>query len=314
MTISRRTLVRTGVAALGVLALAACGDSTAPLTVTPDQLQSMGETIAAEIEGGAIGLTAQGATSTTGGAPSFSRIPQRSARMFGGLALSRVAAATSTDASCGVASQDPPTDTDGDQVPDNFTVTFALPACHFADATSTIDVTGVLGITDPQPGTAGMALDVSLDNFTLAFASDQGTGKIVRDGSASVSASASGLSQTENWTESAQATGIPNISATLNWAATFAAAQGSSIVVGQALPDGAYSPNGSVSYREGNRTASFSVTTITPLAYSASCAAGVDQGTSLSPFTAGTVRVTANGKSVDVTYSACNSATVTLAQ
>jgi hypothetical protein len=318
MIISRRFVSRAGIAALGVLALAACNnDATSPLTVTPDQLQSMGETIATEIESGALGLTAQGVTSTTAGAPTFSRIPAATAPMFG-LAMNRVPGTISrstTDAACGVASQSPPVDTDGDQVPDNFSISFALPACHFTDASSnSIDMTGVLHISDPQPATPGLALSFGLDRFTLAFSGPSGSGNIMRDGSSSVSLSGGGLSQTSNWTESAQITGYPSITANLNWVGTFVAAQGQSIVAGQPLPDGAFSPSGSVDYREGNRTASFSIATITPLQYSASCAAGVENGTSLAPFTAGTVRVTANGQSVDVTYTNCDAAMVSLAQ
>ena len=48
MSLSRRKIVRAGVFAFGTLALAACHDSTAPLNVTPDQLQSIGESIATE--------------------------------------------------------------------------------------------------------------------------------------------------------------------------------------------------------------------------------------------------------------------------
>jgi hypothetical protein len=320
MTITRR-ITGAGIAALGVLALAACNnDATSPLNVTPDQLQSIGSTIATEIESGAMGLTAQGVTSTTGGAPtSFNRLPASHA-MFG-LAMNRVPGLISrstVDTQCGVASQDPPVDSDGDGVPDNFTISFSLPACEFTDASGTTDITGALRISDPQPGTAGMALSFGLDNFTLALSSSDGNGKITRDGSSTVSASETGLSQTSNWTETVQFTGIPSLAANLNWAATFVAAPGQGIVTGQALPDGAFSPNGSVDYREGNRVASFSITTISPLQYSAGCAAGVENGTSLTPFTSGTVRIAVSSQqgagSVDVTYSNCDVATVSLVQ
>src|SRR5690349_16822455 len=144
MIISRRFVSRAGIAALGVLALAACNnDATSPLNVTPDQLQSMGETIATEVESGALGLTAQGVTSTTGGAPSFSRIPTGTAPMFG-LAMNRVPvsiARSTTDATCGVASQDPPVVTDGDQVPDNLSISYGLRGCSLTDHSPNCDVT-----------------------------------------------------------------------------------------------------------------------------------------------------------------------------
>jgi hypothetical protein len=319
MSFSRRTVARAGVLAIGALTLAACGDSsTAPLTVTPDQLQSVGESVATEIEAGVAQLTAQDVMNTNGGAPSFSRVPRSSTAM--GLSLNRYAVSRSaTDISqCGAASQDPPVDSDADQVPDNFSVTFALPACHFADATSTYDVTGVLRISDPQPGTAGMALSFGLENFKIAFNDQQNSGYVARNGTASVSVSATGLSQSATWTDVAVLTGIASAGDNIHWTSSFVPATGQSITPGRALPDGVYQPNGSVSLQQGNRSASFSVTTIDPLQYSASCADGVVAGTSLSPFTAGRIRVAVSNQNVsgyaDVTYSGCNSATVTLVQ
>ena len=194
MSISRRTLVRAGVLAIGALTLAACNDSsTSPLNVTPDQLQAIGESVATELEGGAAQLTAQDVINTNGGAPTFSRVPRSTATMFRGLSLSRTAGAADV-AQCGVASQNPPVDSDGDMIPDNWSLTFALPACHFADQTNSYDVTGVLHITDTQPGTAGLALNFGLDNFKLSFSGINGSGYVSRDGSGSVTASSSGLS------------------------------------------------------------------------------------------------------------------------
>jgi hypothetical protein len=319
MSLSRRTLARAGALALGALTLAACSDSTtAPLNVTPDQLQSIGGSVATEIEGGIAQLTAQDVMNTNGGAPSFSRVPRSSAAMFGGLSLNRYAVSRSTTdiSQCGVASQSPPVDTDGDQVPDNFSVTFALPACHFADQTNTYDVTGVLRISDPQPGTSSMALSFGLENFKLAFSGAQGSGYVSRNGTASVSITAGGLSQSATWSDVAVLTGVTSASDNIHWTSTFAAAQGQSITAGRSLPDGTYQPNGSVTFQQGNRSASFSVTTIDPLQYSASCAAGIAGGTAISPFTSGHVRVSVSSQQnsgyADVTYSGCNSATVTL--
>ena len=316
MSISRRIFARAGVLAIGALTLASCKDSgTTPLNVTPDQLQSIGESVATELEGGVAQLTAQDVMSTNGGAPTFSRVPRSAAMMTRGLAFSRTSSATDI-AQCGVASQNPPVDTDGDLIPDNWTLTFSLPACHFADQTDSYDITGALRITDLQPSTPSLALSFGLENFKLAFSGANGSGYVSRDGSGSVSASQSGLSQTENWTEAAVLTGVTSATVGINWTATFAAVQGQSLTAGHALPDGVYSPNGTVSFRQGNRVASFTVTTIDPLQYSAACADGVSQGTSLSPFTGGHVRIDVTSQQgsgyADVTYSSCNAATVNL--
>ena len=315
MSISRRPFARAGVLAIGALTLASCKDSsTTPLNVTPDQLQAIGESVATELEGGVAQLTAQNVMNTNGGAPSFSRVPRSAATLMRGLAFSRTSSAADI-AQCGVASQNPPVDTDGDLIPDNWSLTFSLPACHFADQTDSYDITGALHITDLQPATPSLALSFGLDNFKLAFSGANGSGDVSRDGSASVTASSSGLSQTENWTEVALLTGVTSATVGINWSATFTATPGQSITAGQSLPDGSYSPNGTVSFRQANRVASFTVTTIDPLQYSAACADGVAQGTSLSPFTGGHVRIDVTSQQgsgyADVTYSSCNAATVT---
>jgi hypothetical protein len=316
MTLSRHSIARAGVLTLAALALAAGGESTSPLPVSDAQLESMGESIAAEIESGVRQLTADDVMTTTGGAPTFSRIPAGSgltlSRAFSP-SFSRSATAAATDVVCGVPSQDPPTDTDGDQVPDNFSITFSLPACHSESQGSSIDITGKLLVSDPFPTTPGLALNFGLDNFRIGFSGTEGSGAISRNGSGSVAATATSLSQTTNWSDAVEFTGIPKITVGSNWTASFVAAQGQTLAAGQPLPNGAYQANGTVDYREGNRVASFSVTTITPLQYSASCAAS-----SMSPFSSGHVRVeiTSSGGSgyVDVTYSGCNMATVVLGQ
>lgn len=320
MTTSRHTFARAGVLTLAVLALAACGESTAPLNVTPEQLESMGDAVAAEIEAGVMQLTAQDVMSTSGGAPAFARVPTSSPMLSRSLSrslsFSRSGSASARVDECGVPSQNPPTDTDGDQVPDNLSVTFSLPACHYAQEDGAMDLTGVMRISDPQPATAGAALNFALDNFRLSFSGSEGTFSVLRDGSAAVSATTGGLSQTLDWSEVAEISGFPRVTADINWTASFAAAQGQTITAGQPLPDGAYQANGSVGYRQGNRTAAFSVTTLAPLQYSAECAAGMATGATMTPFTSGRVRVGVSGQEgrgfVEVTYAACNMATVVL--
>ena len=323
MSISRRTLARAGVLAIGALTLAACKDSTSPLNVTPDQLQAMGESVATELEAGAAQLTASDITATNGGAPSFSRVAPATVSLFRGLSMSRVPGAMSRSTSagdisqCGVGSPSTPTDTDGDGIPDNWRLTFALPACHFVDQASggSYDITGALYITDLS-ASPGFDLGFGLDHFKLQFQSTDGSGYVSRDGSGSVHASAGSLSQMQKWTEVAVFSGITSASIDIDWTATFAAAQGQSLTAGHALPDGTYTPNGGVNLRQGNREASFTVETKEALQYSASCAAGVANGTSVSPFSSGRVRVSVTSQQgsgyADVTYSGCNSATVTL--
>jgi hypothetical protein len=317
MTLSSRSITRAGALTLAALTFAACSDSTAPLDVSPEQLEAIGQTMAVEIESGVLQLTAQDAMGTVD-APAFS-VQHRPANL-GGAAFNLQRAAgypvslQVVDPQCGVPSQDPPTDSDVDQVPDNLTITFALPACHFSDASGSFDLTGVIRVTDPMPGTAAMAFNMAVDNFRITFSGTDLSGFVRRDGLTSVVATQTGLSQTVSWLESAQITGFPSLGVDIDWSATFAAAQGGTITHGEPLPDGVYHPNGSFDFRQGDRSAHFTVTTVEPLQYSATCAAGVVAGTTLAPFMAGKVRVAVSNDGnlgyAEVTYVDCNEASV----
>jgi hypothetical protein len=315
---SSRSFRRAGAVTVAALTFAACGDSTSPLDISPEQLEAIGEMMAVQLESGALQLTAQDAMGTME-APAFS-VQRSSPVNFGGGAFNLQRAAgypvslQVVDPQCGVPSQDPPTDSDGDQVPDNLTITFAVPACRFSDASGTFELTGLMRVSDPAPGTAGMAFNMSLDNFRFTFTTPDVSGYVRRDGLTSVNVSGTGLSQAVSWLESARISGYPPIVADINWTATFAVAQGATITPGEPLPDGTYTPNGSFEFRQGDRSARFTVTTIEPLQYSAQCAADMGAGTAMSPFSSGKVRVSVSNDGnlgyAEVTYLACGQANV----
>lgn len=316
MTLSPRSLRRASALTLAALTLVACSDATAPLDVSPEQLEVIGQAMASEIESGVTQLTAQEAMNGVE-MPQFS-VQRRPPGGISGLSLSlQGASAPSFQAvgtECGVLSQNPPTDSDADQVPDNVTITFSLPACHFVEENGTFDLTGLIRVTDPSPGTAAMAFNMAMDNVRFTFSSAELSGYVRRDGMTSVSASQTGLSQTVSGLESAQINGYPSLGVDVDWAATFAAAQGSTITHGEPLPDGVYNVNGSMEYRQGGRAAQFNITTVEALQYSAECAAAMAEGLVWSPFTAGTVRVAVRNDGnigfAQITYSDCNEATV----
>jgi hypothetical protein len=317
MTLSSRSIRRASAISLAALTFVACSDSTAPLDVSPEQLEVIGFTMAAEMESGVLQLTAQDAMGTVD-APQFS-IQRRAPGNVGSVAfnLQRAGQYPSfqvVDTECGVLSQNPPTDSDADQVPDNLSITFALPACRFVGQDGSFDLTGVIRVSDPLPGTAAAAFNMALDNFRFTFSGTDLSGYVRRDGLTSVIASQTGLSQTVSWLESAQLTGYPTLGADIDWSATFAAAEGAIITHGEPLPDGAYSPNGSFEYRQAGRSAQFTITTVEALQYSAECAAAVVDGLAMSPFTSGTVRVAVRNDGnmgfAQVTYLDCNEASV----
>ena len=315
MTLSCRSSRRAGALTLAALTFIGCSDSTAPLQITPDQLQVIGEAMSIEIESGVTQLTAQDAMGTVE-LPQFST-GRGSPRNLGGLALnlqrtSRAPSFQVVDTECGVLSQNPPTDADEDQVPDNLTITFSVPACRFVEDNGTFDLTGVLRVSDPLLGNAAMAFNMALDNVRFTFSADELSGYVRRDGLTSVTATQTGLSQTVSALESAQINGFPSLGVDVDWSATFAAA--SAITPGEPLPDGTYQVNGSLEYREGGRAAHFTLTTVEPLQYSAECAAAVLAGTAMSPFVDGRVRVAVRNDGnmgfAEVLYIDCNQATV----
>ena len=316
MTLSSRSLRRASALTLAALTLVACSDATAPLDVSPEQLEVIGQAMATDIESNVTQLTAQQAMNGVE-IPQFS-VQRRAPGGISGLSLSlqgvRAPSFQVVGTECGVLSQNPPTDSDADQVPDNVTITFSLPACRFIEENGTFDLTGLIRVTDPTPGTAAMAFNMALDNVRFTFSGAELSGYVRRDGMTSVSASQTGLSQTVSALESAQINGYPSLGADVDWAATFAAAQGSTITHGQPLPDGVYNVNGSMEYRQGGRSAHFTITTVEALQYSAECAAAVAEGLVWSPFTGGTVRVAVRNESnrgfAQVTYNDCNEATV----
>ncbi len=316
MTFSSRSPRRASVLTLAALTLVACSDATAPLDVSPEQLEVIGLAMATEIESTVTQLSAQDAM-TGVELPQFS-VQRRAPGGISGLALSlqgtRSPSFQVVGTECGVMSQNPPTDSDADAVPDNLTITFSLPACRFIEDNGTFDLTGMLRVTDPAPGTAGMAFNMAMDNVRFTFSTAELSGYVRRDGLTSVSASQTGLSQTVSALESAQINGYPSLGVDVDWAATFAAAQGSTITHGEPLPDGTYNVNGSMEYRQGGRSAHFNITTVEALEYSAECAAAVAEGFAWSPFIAGVVRVAVHNEAnmgfAQITYTDCNEATV----
>src|SRR5687768_6948007 len=159
MPLSSNSVRRASALTLAALSLA-CSDATAPLAISPEQLEVIGLTMATELESGALQLTAQDAMGTVD-APQLS-IRRPTPGNLGGVALNlqsagRYPSSQVVDPECGVFSQNPPTDTDADQVPDNLSITFAVPACRLVGQDGSFELTGVIRVTDPLPGTAAAA-------------------------------------------------------------------------------------------------------------------------------------------------------------
>ncbi|MGH7719541.1 MAG: hypothetical protein ACREON_11960 [Gemmatimonadaceae bacterium] len=258
-------------AALACVALTACSDSSAPaVTLTPQETQQVGAAVATEVELSLASLQPEDAVNAV--------ISVRPASRGGGLVLARGGAARplpgtlfANEAPCGAASQQPIVDTDDDTVPDDATFVFTLPACHFDFGESSIDVTGTVRIVDPTPAVAGLAFNITLGALRFAFSDPQGSGSITRDGTQSVRIAGSGLSQSHDFTLAAELTGEDAVLLESEWGASFVPAQGQSIVFGQPLPSGTYTPGGTTRWTRGDNEYSFTLVTHTPLAYDRDC-------------------------------------------
>ena len=310
---------RAGALIFAALTFAACSvPFSAPLDLSPQAYEAIAWSVGMEFESGAMQLTAQDALGTMDCCSRFSQF--RPGFLRSGASKLQPAPGQPplflvVDTECGVASQNPPADSDADEVPDNLTITFALPACRFVHTGTpydgTFDLTGVVRLSDPQLGAASMAFDMALDDYRMTSSQPlYGTGYVRRDGLASVLASGAGLSQTMSWRDLLKRVGVPDRAWDFDLSATFAPAEGATITPGDPLPDGTYAPSGSFEYRDGNRAARFTVTTVEPLQYSAECAAQTVANGYGTPFMSGHLRVFvtngANRGYVEVSYFYCS--------
>ncbi|MDQ6886529.1 MAG: hypothetical protein M3068_04455 [Gemmatimonadota bacterium] len=208
------------------------------------------------------------------------------------LGLRSLGALTSSTV-CGTPSQNPVEDTDGDHVPNDVTVSFTLPDCHFGDQLASLDITGSVRLVDPAPATPGFAMNTTLTNLRFSVVRLGTTAWVNTSGTRAVSASASGLSLSDALTITADSAGRSLGTLVDSYGATFTPASGQSLAIGQPLPNGAFVPSGGVSWSRGAISYSFSMVTTTPLQYDASC--GIASG---SRFSAGEVHavITSNGK------------------
>jgi hypothetical protein len=153
-----------------------------------------------------------------------------------------------------------------------------------------LSLIGSLRFQDPSPNTAGLAATATLTQLTATISDGTNSFSINRDGSVQVSATALGLSQSQNMTVVLSATGQPTLTVHSNWSATFVPS--AAIVGGQPLPSGVFTPSSSISTSRAGRDFTFTLAAPTPLQYNAGCAASEISG---SAFSAGEVRATLSG-------------------
>jgi hypothetical protein len=200
------------------------------------------------------------------------------------------------------------TDPNGD--PTDETITYAVPACEYTGiwGQDSLSLTGTLELALID-GT-GFNFKSTATNLMYSFTKSGATSTETRNGTRQITASATDASIANSITTVFSKAAGQQGTLTDDLTVSFTPTSGQ-LIAGQPIPNGNVQANGTVSWQGTSNTDSFTVTTVTPLAYDASCVPG-----SASPFEAGQLRVavTANGSTAygKVTWSSCGAPQVTV--
>jgi hypothetical protein len=174
----------------------------------------------------------------------------------------------------GCATVDDETDTDGDGAPDAATYTFALPACSFTGFRGgTLEITGTITLSDPTPAAPDLAVVATLSDFTFRFTNpDQSRSySAVRNGTRTLTGNALGASLSNqvtvvrSWPNRADATVNHNL------LLSFTPEEGQTLAFGEPLPSGTFTRSGTFTWSRGSVSRTFTVTTVAPLVWDATC-------------------------------------------
>lgn len=166
------------------------------------------------------------------------------------------------------------TDTDGDGTPDQAVFTFALPACHFTNYRGgSVDLTGTVTVSDPTPTAADLNRRVDLDAFTFAAMNAVATRSYtaVRSGSRTLTGSSSGATLTNTITTVRTWNSQPAVTVTHNLQAQFSPISQPPLPPDVQHVSGTLNLTGTLTWSREGRSRVFTVTTITPLLYDATC-------------------------------------------
>lgn len=240
--------MRTTLWAALALALCACSDSTTPSTggsIPATDVSDIGTAESDEVEQAVNAIT----TPANVGVESPTAPP-----------------------SC--ATVDDQTDTDGDFQPDDATYTFALPACSFTGFRGgMLDVTGTITLSDPTPSAPDLALVATLSDFTFTFTSpDQArTYTAVRNGTRTLTGNAEGASLSNQVTVVRSRPNRADATVVHNLLLSFTPDAGQTLAFGAPLPNGTFTRTGTFTWSRGQVSRAFTVTTVAPLVWDASC-------------------------------------------
>lgn len=165
-------------------------------------------------------------------------------------------------------------DTDGDGTPDEVTFTWALPACSFTGFRGgELEITGTMVVRDMTPSAPDFAVEATLDDLTWRFTSsnDRWSYTAVRNGSRVITGSAAGFSVSNMVTVvRTYPVRVPG-TVSHNLLLSFTPAVGETLEAGEPLPDGTFTKSGTFTWSRNGRSRTFTVATIAPLEWDASC-------------------------------------------
>jgi hypothetical protein len=238
-----------------LLGMTACSDSTNPSGATAlsvSETNDIGDAIADEVDQAVESITTEGTGFSVAGS-------QSAAAFF---------------APPGCATVDNTTDTDGDGAPDDATFTFALPACRFVGFRGgTLEITGTINISDPTPATVDFNYLATLTDFQFKLTSPNATRSFTatRNGTRALSGNAAGVSLSNTITLVRSAPSRTDATISHDLLLNFTPATGQVLALGQPLPSGAFTKSGTFTWSRDNLTRTFTVSTVTPLAWDATC-------------------------------------------
>lgn len=172
------------------------------------------------------------------------------------------------------ATVDDQTDTDGDFAPDAATFTFALPACSFTGFRGgSLEVTGTITLSDPTPDAADLAVVATLTDFTFRFTyPDQNRSyTAVRNGTRTLTGNAQGASLSNQVTVVRSRPNRADASVIHNLLLSFTPDAGQTLAFGEPLPNGTFTRTGTFTWTRRSVSRTFTVTTVAPLVWDASC-------------------------------------------
>jgi hypothetical protein len=252
------------------LALSACSDSTngtgpagntAPLTQA--EAQQVGQEMRDEASGFVRGANISGMMT-----PRF-EMPFEAVGVFHG------PRGFGPRLGCATLSEDPPTDADGDGVPDDLTITYDSTACTFTNSSGSavFSKTGTIHILDLSQ-TLRKAVRIEYGALQTRFAF-QDTVYFLHslDGVTSFVSDTTGFSAVDSTTVHRESSRFPVSELAKRWAVNFTADAGQVFSHHHDLPSGDLSIQGSTTRTHDTATRTFQVETTTPLHVDSSCTA-----------------------------------------